>query len=76
MNHFLNAMLKSSFLVFAVLGVSALGVGVMLALFPEVLLRILRWCAAAALLVGGAVLFCGGLYGSISAIKLNQQEKQ
>ena len=75
MNRFVNAMIKLSFPVAAALGVSALGAGVILGLFPEVLLQVLRWCAAAAFLVGGAVLFCGGLYGSIIAVKLHLKEK-
>ena len=76
MNHFLIAMLKLSFLAFVVLGVFTLAVGVVLALFPAVLVRLLRWSLVAGLWVGGATLLGGGLYGSIIAVKLHLQGRQ
>ncbi len=63
MKRFLHAMMKTAFLVMALIGLLSVGIGVVLYLYPDVLFQILRWGCIGALIFGGVVFtmasFCG-----------------
>ena len=67
MNKFLTTMLKASFLILVLLGVLVLSLGVVLFLYPNVLSQLLRCGSILTLVVGGAVLIVGALYGYVMA---------
>ena len=65
MNKFLMTTLKASFLILALLGVLVLSLGVVLFLYPNVLIQLLRCGSILTLVVGGAVLMVSTLYGYV-----------
>ena len=67
MNDFFAAMLKAAFLILGLLGVFALSLGVVLFLYPNVLIQLLRWGSVVTLVLGGAVLAGTSFFGYITA---------
>ena len=69
MDKFLVAMLKTSCLILAFMGVLVLCLGLALLFYPNVLMQVIRWGGITVFIIGGAALMVGALYGYMATRK-------